>query len=123
MISSAEAHNIIQPLLDTSLKEGDKWYAVSKKWYNNVNDWLADKGQYPAKMNNSDLKSVNNTFELSKELNENEHFVWIYQDLYNYFSDWFGIQDGSLTFQRQVIDIGNEMKQELIIEMHPIYVC
>ena len=93
---------IVKELID-----GDKWYAITKKWFdkfahfayldddnNNDNDKDNERliefakennRPYPPKMNNSELKRNDNTFELKKELNENEHFVWICHELYEYF--------------------------------------
>ena len=113
-ISSEKAHKISKPLLAKTSVIGDKWYAIDKHWFDKFKNFttIFDFNQpqkedliqeYPSKMDNSCLKCKKNNFELNKELNENEDFVWIHQELYQHFVEWFGLKDGSLTFERKVI--------------------
>eukprot|EP01084_Bolivina_argentea_P124838 221222_1 len=141
-ITSSNAHVLAKSLLHATLEEGDEWYAVSKKWYDRFKHFAYfdtdshrdvtndeeyhlqfENRELPPSMNDTELRDTNNTYELKRELNENQHFVWVKNELYDYFKEWFGVDDGSVSFKRQVIDIGNELQSELMIEMFPIFIC
>eukprot|EP00484_Ammonia_sp_Unknown_P026685 CAMPEP_0197035046 /NCGR_PEP_ID=MMETSP1384-20130603/12943_1 /TAXON_ID=29189 /ORGANISM="Ammonia sp." /LENGTH=1182 /DNA_ID=CAMNT_0042465049 /DNA_START=2250 /DNA_END=5798 /DNA_ORIENTATION=+ len=139
LLRSSQAHSISKPLLERKLKVGEKWCAVDKKWYAqfehfaylNEKETTIDESTEceleqrppPPKMNNSDLKCASNTFELKRELIENKDFVWIHRELYDYLLDWFGVEGGSLNFEREVINIGNEVMDEIVIERNPTFIC
>ena len=139
-ISSAKAHKIAKPFLSHQLTEGDEWFAVTKTWYTQFQRFAYLDPHYaeieekdisslpdvppPPVMNNSSLRSAKRALALRRDLKENEHFVWICSELYSLLVQWFGVENGSLTFKREVVNLGNEWTAEFMIEMHPsLHVC
>ena len=133
-ITPTQARELSKPLLPKLLKKGDHWYAVSSGWYhkfksfaflNKDNDKIEEKDiEYPPKMDNSCLSYAKNGIQLDPDLKEGEDkdFVWIHQELYQYFLSWFGIKYGSPTFQHRVISRFSHYEC-LMIERDPILIC
>ena len=134
-VTSSRAHTFAKPLLGAPLKDGDEWYAVNIKWFKQFEHFAYLDGAYkdkdddeishleerskPPPLNDSDLQRPgSNPFALRKDIQHQRDFEWIPTLLYQQLKEWFGIEDGTISFERTVINLAeNNILEELIIEM------
>lgn len=126
-LTPEEQREKVLPLLSKSYKTGDSWFALSKDWYDKWCKYvghtefddiygIVDKeAPPPGVIDNAEI--IDQTFPLALDVECGMDTLMIHQELWEMFSSWYGVKEGSI-IERKVI----EMDGNPVVDKFPKFV-
>ncbi|XP_077593564.1 ubiquitin carboxyl-terminal hydrolase 11 isoform X1 [Stigmatopora nigra] len=111
-------------LRDCELRNGDSWFMVAQRWYEQWKEFVESGDQdslCPGEIDNTELFDDLESYRLKERLVENEDFVLLPAEAWHKLRCWYGMADQQPPLERKVVDLPSTLK----VEIYPveIFLC